>query len=389
MTEQSQLDAQLAQIRTDVLAGKMSRRAALQAIGAAAAMATLAARGVSVAAQDASPAAGEGTDGVVQTFYQRGYTINPTSFDFNADLYCNADTNAFEGVVTFDADFNPSPGWAESWESNEDASMWIFHIRQNNTGWTDGTPVTAHDFVYSWTRQLDPETAAPYASFFFDVKNAEAFNTGAEGITGADLGLRAIDDWTLEVTCEGPRGGFPLKAAYAAAWPAPSWQVEEHGDQWALGGDVPLVSNGPFKLVEWVPDVKWTMEKNPGFWDAENISIDNYVAPIYPSANQVLLFEEGSDDHQLDWAILPAADYARYLEDPEKAQLLSPYVYPGLWMMLPSNGIPPFDQPEVLTALSHAIDRERLVTVTNGLVYPAYCMMPQGVFGFLEDPSLS
>ncbi len=386
MTEHSQLDAQLAQIRADVLSGKMSRRAALKAAGAAAAVATLSARGLSsVGAQDATP--GAGSEEVVQTFYQRGYTINPTSFDFNANLYCNGDTNAFEGVLTFDADLNPAPGWAESWESNEDASVWTFHIRQNNTGWSDGTPVTAHDYVYSWGRQLLPETAAPYASFFFDVLNAEALNTGAEGVTVDDLGLKALDDWTLEVTCEGPRGGFPLKTAYAAAWPAPKWAVEEHGDQWALG-EVPLVSNGPFNLENLEPDVKWTMVRNEGFWDAENIHIDNYTVPIYPSANQVLLFESGSGDQQLDWAILPGADYLRYLEDPEKAESMNPYVYPGIWMLLPSNGIAPFDKPEVLKALSHAIDRDRLVTVTNGLVTPAYCMMPQGVFGYLDDPSL-
>ena len=386
MTEHSQLDAQLARIRADVLSGKMSRRAALKAAGAAAAAATLAARGISpTSAQDATPAAG--SEDVVQTFYQRGYTINPTSFDFNANLYCNGDTNAFEGVLTFDADLNPAPGWAESWESNEDASVWTFHIRQNNTGWSDGTPVTAHDYVYSWGRQLLPETAAPYASFFFDVKNAEALNTGAEGVTVDDLGLKAIDDWTLEVTCEGPRGGFPLKTAYAAAWPAPKWAVEEHGDQWALG-EIPLVSNGPFNLESLEPDVKWTMVRNEGFWDAENISIDNYTVPIYPSANQVLLFESGSGDQQLDWAILPGADYLRYLEDPEKAETMNPYVYPGIWMLLPSNGIAPFDKPEVVKAMSHAIDRDRLVTVTNGLVTPAYCMMPQGVFGYLDDPSL-
>lgn len=384
MSDQSHLDAQLAQIRADVLSGKLSRRAALKAAGAAAFAATLAARGVTStsAAQDA------GADDVVQIFYQRGYTTNPTSFDFNADLYCNGDTNAFSSVVTFDADLNPAPDWAESWSSNEDASVWTFNIRPNNTGWTDGNPVTAHDFVYSWGRQLRPETAAPYASFFFDIKNAEAFNTGAEGVTEADLGLKAIDDWTLEVTCEGPRGGFPLKAAYAAAYPAPKWAVEEHGDKWALGTEVPLVSNGPFKLDSLEPDVKWTMSRNENHWDAENIAIDSYTAPLYPSANQVLLFESGSGDQQLDWAILPGADYLRYLEDPEKAELMSPYVFPGIWMLLPSNGIPPFDKLEVRKAVSHSIDRDRLVTVTNGLVAPAYCMVPQGVFGFLDDPSL-
>ncbi len=76
----------------------------------------------------------------VQTFYQRGYTTSPTSFDFNANLYCNGDTNAFASVVTFDADLNPAPDWAETWESNEDASVWTFHIRPDNAGWSDGNP---------------------------------------------------------------------------------------------------------------------------------------------------------------------------------------------------------------------------------------------------------
>lgn len=388
MTEQLQLDAQLAKIRADVQSGKISRRSALKAIGAAAAMATVAARGGAVGAQgtpESGSAAGDGR----QIFYQRsGNNINPTSFDFNANLYCNGDTNAWSGLLTYDADLNPAPDWAETWESNEDATVWTFHIRPDNKGWSDGNPVTAHDFIYSFARQLDPATAAPYASFLFDIKGAEAYNLGEEGATAENLGMKAIDDWTLEVTMEGPRGGFPLKVAYQAAFPAPKWEVEKHGEKWALGGDVPLVSNGPFTLETWEPDVRWTMVRNEAHWAAADIALDWYMTPIYPAANQVLMFEEGSGDQRIDWAILPAADYARYLEDPEKAELLNPYINQGIWMLLPSNGIPPFDKPEVLKALSHAIDRDRLVTVTNGLAAAAYCMVPQGVFGFLDDPSL-
>ncbi len=385
MTEQSRLDAQLAQIRADVQSGKMSRRAALKAIGAAAATATVAARGGSALAQ-ATPDAGS-ADTVEQIFFNRSpNNTNPTTFDFNANLYCNADTYAFSGLLTYDADLNPAPDWAETWESNEDASVWTFHIRPNNTGWTDGTPVTAHDFVYSYARQLDPATAAPYASFLFDIKGGEAYNLG-EG-SAEDLGLKAIDDWTLECTMEGPRGGFPLKVGYQAAFPAPQWEVEKHGEKWALGGDIPLVSNGPYKLESWTPDVQWVMVRNEDHWDAENIPISRITSPIYPATNEVLMFEEGKGDQRVDWAFLPAADYARYLEDPEKAELLNPYINQGIWMMLPSNGIPPFDKIEVRKALSHAIDRDRLVTVTNGLAASAYCMVPQGVFGFLDDPSL-
>jgi len=394
------LDQQLEAIRERVASGKMSRRSALKAGAAAAAAATIAARGRA----SAGPAGSErkllrSQEAGEQIFYHDGIWENPVSFDWNANLYCNGEEETFAGLLTFDADLNPIPDWAESWESNEDASVWTFHIRPDNKGWTDGNPVTAHDFVWSWARQLDAATAAPYASFLFDVKYGEAYNTQTpyavagdplEGKvpTAEDLGAKALDDWTLEVTMEGPRGGFPNKAAYYASVPAPRWAVEEHGEKWALGGDIPLVSNGPFKLDNWEPDVRLEMSRHEGYWDAENIQLARVTDPIFPNANAVLLFEEGEGDQQLDWTQLSGADFQRYLDDPEKSQLLSPYVYPGIWMLLPSNGQVPFDKLEVRKALSHAIDRERLTTVTNGLEAPAYCMVPQGVFGFLEDPSL-
>ncbi|MEZ4500683.1 MAG: ABC transporter substrate-binding protein [Thermomicrobiales bacterium] len=157
--------------------------------------------------------------------------------------------------------------------------------------------------------------------------------------------------------------------------------VEEHGAQWALGGDIPIVSNGPFKVDNWEYDVKIEMSKNPGFWDAANIKMERVVCPITPTANAVLAFEEGSGDARLDWTPLSGADYQRYLDDPELSTQLSPYVYPGIWMFVPSNGIPPFDKLEVRKAVSHAIDRERLVTITNGLVTPAFCMVPRAYSG--------
>jgi peptide/nickel transport system substrate-binding protein/oligopeptide transport system substrate-binding protein len=131
------------------------------------------------------------------------------------------------------------------------------------------------------------------------------------------------------------------------------------------------------------------MSKNEGYWDAENIKLTNVIDPIYPAANEILLYEAGSGDQRLDWAVLDSANFERYMSDPELSKQVSPYVYPGIWMMLPQVTIAPFDKIEVRTALGHAIDRDRLATITNGLVTPAYCMVPQGVFGFLDDPSLA
>ena len=251
-----------------------------------------------------------------QIFYHTGIYTDPTSFDWNANLYCNAEEETFASVLQFNENLEAVADWAETFEPNADASVWTFHIRPDNKGWSDGTPVTAGDFVYSWRRQLDPETKAAYAGFLFDIKYAEQFNTGAtvddandplngKVPTGDDLGAKALDDWTLEVTMAGPRAYFPQVVAYTAAVPAPKWKVEELGDKWALNENgEPIVSNGPFKVDEWNKGQSIKMSKNEGYWDAENIKLTNVIDPIYPAANEVLLYEAGSGDQRLDWAVL-------------------------------------------------------------------------------------
>jgi len=386
----------------------MSRRQVLKVAAAAAAgTATAAAVGIATRANvAASPLTGRNrirfaSQTEEQIFYQDGIWNDPPSFDWNANLDCNAEEETFAGLLTFNADLNAEPDWAESFETNSDASEYTFHIRKDNKGWTDGNPVTADDFVYSWRRQLDPATKAAYAGFLFDIKNAEAFNTSTaiddandplngKVPTGDDLGLQAVDQWTLKVTMQGPRAYFPQVVAYQAAVPAPKWQVDKYGDKWALGEDnIPIVSNGPFKVDAWEKGKVIRMSKHDGYWNAENIKLDKVVDPVFPQASNILLYEKGSGDQQLDWTVLGAADFQRYSGDPNLASQIQPYVYPGIWMLVPGNFIPPFDKIEVRKAVSHAIDRDRLATVTGGLVTPGYCMVPIGVFGFLDDPALA
>ena len=127
------------------------------------------------------------------------YSGDPVSFDWNLNLYCNAEVEITAGLLTFDADLNAIPDWAETFEPNEDASVWTFKIRKDNQGWTNGTdtrPVTAQDFVYSWERQLNPANAAAYAGFLLDIKNAEKFNLGEEGVKpegSGHQGCRRLD----------------------------------------------------------------------------------------------------------------------------------------------------------------------------------------------------
>jgi oligopeptide transport system substrate-binding protein len=331
-----------------------------------------------------------------EKFYQFGRRDDPVSFDWNLNLYANAEPRVAAGLLTFDADLNAIPDWAETFTPNEDASIWTFNIRPDNVGWTDGSetrPVTAHDFVFSWERQLNPANGAAYAAFLFDVKNAEKYNLGEEGITGADLGVVALDDWTLEVTMEGPRAYFPQVVAYYASVPSPQWAIEEYGSERWASGEVPLWVNGPFKLDRWEHDVILELSPNPGYWDVESVHVQKVYEPIIPAESAILAYERGEGDQRLDWVTVPASDVTRFRDDPELSEQLKNYVYPGIWMLVPSNGIEPFQNDEVglkvRRALSHAVDRSRLVEVTNGLSAEAYCMVPTGVFGYIDDPEIA
>jgi oligopeptide transport system substrate-binding protein len=394
-------------MEADLRERSINRRRLMQGTMAAAGLAGLSpfafGRGLSGAV--AAPAAQDGAEpDEEQIFYHFVLQNEPLSFDWNANLYVSAEPETFSGLLTFDPDGNAVPDWAERFESNEDGSVWTFYLRPDNTGWSNGDPVTAHDFVWSFARILDPAPVGAaaqnsYSFILYDIKNGEAFSTGSpverEGDplngqvpTAADLGLRAIDDWTLEVTLEGPSANFPQKVAYTACVPAHRPSVEEHGEAWALG-DIPLVSNGPFKLDQWEKGVKVVVSRNENHWQAEEIVLETVVDPIISAANSVLAFEQGTGDQRLDWTPVGADNLPRFQEDPELSQLLRKYVYPGIWMLLPSNGVAPFDQIEVRRALSHAIDRERLVSVTNNLVVPAYGMVPIGVYGYFDDPEIA
>ncbi len=372
-----------------VLATELTRRGLVKSAAAATAGAAVfggAAKFGARSAAAAAPSAAQAAAGE-QLFYNYVLQNNPLTYDFNSNLYAGAEPEVWAGLLTFDPDGRVVPDWAERWESNEDASVWTFYLRQNNKGWSNGDPVTAHDAVWSLARILNPETNNSYAFILYDVKNGEAFNGGTAKVE--DLGLKAIDDWTVEITLEGPRANFPQKIAYTACVFAHRPSVEKYGEKWALGGDIPLVSNGPYKLDLWEQGVKADHSLNPGYWDAETIRVTKLIDPIIPGDQTALAFESGKGDQQLDWTPVGAADLQRFQGDPNLAPLLKQFVYPGIWMLLPSNGQAPFDKIEVRRALSHAIDRDRLVTVTNGLALPANVMTPVGVYGYFEDPAIS
>jgi oligopeptide transport system substrate-binding protein len=249
----------------------VGRRDFLKVVGAMAAFGGLGFATTAQAAKPSKPGPGEKL-AKDQTFRWGGggwMQNEPSSHDFNKDLYCGGAQSLFAGLMVFDADFVAVPWMATKVESNKDGSVWTFTMRKDSR-WSDNSPVSARDFEWSWKRQLDPASAAPYASFLYDIKNGEKFNK--KQVTDAkEVGVRAKDDWTLEVTLEGPRGYFAVLAAYLAALPAHRGAVEKHGDKWTEAGNI--VTNGPFTLEAWEHNKQMVLRKNPYYYGAKDVHL--------------------------------------------------------------------------------------------------------------------
>jgi oligopeptide transport system substrate-binding protein len=360
----------------------VGRRDFLKVVGAMAAFGGLGFVTHAEAAQPAVPAPGEKL-AKDQTFRVGGggYNANePASHDFNKDLYCGGVPALFAGLMVFNADFVAVPWMATKVEGNKDGSVWTYTIRKDSR-WSDNAPVSARDFEWSWKRQLDPASAAPYASFLYDIKNGEAFNK--KQITDpSQVGVKAKDDWTLEVTLEGPRGYFPVLSAYLAALPGYRPAVEKYGDKWTEAANI--VCNGPFTLEAWEHNRQIVLKKNPYYYGAKDVHLTRVVLPIIPVASGALPYE----NNELDMTLLQSGDLKRLQSDPRMQKDVFRYPYPGTWYLTPQVTKPPFDNVKVRRAVGHAVDRENVVKVAQGFAIPAWSMIPPGFPGAVDDPAI-
>ena len=182
-------------------------------------------------------------------------------------------------VVGYDGEIYP--GVAETWELSEDGLTLTFHLRKSN--WSDGTPLTAHDFVYAAERVLDPNTAYENAYSFYDLANGEAYNLGE--CSFEEVGVKALDDYTLQYTFETPLStGLYGFAGYVYA-PMNRAACEKYGETYGAEADQ-VLTNGPFICTEWLHESKITLKKNENYWNAENVKIDE-IQFIVGAADQV------------------------------------------------------------------------------------------------------
>ena len=282
----------------------------------------------------------------------------------------------FLGLVTQDAAGRSIPGAAESWTVSDDGLVYTFTLRDHN--WSDGTPVTASDFEFAFQRLVAPETAAQYASILYVVKNAQPLNEATlEDVSS--LGVKAIDDKTLEVTLEYPAPYFIEQLTHHSAYPVPKHKIEELGGDWIKPGN--MVSNGAFVAVEWLPNDHVTIVKNDGFYDAASVSLDKVT--FYPTEERnagTKRFRAGEIDVQYDFA----SEQIDWLKEnlPDETRI-SPWRNTYYYTFNLEK--PPFDNKNIRRALAMAIDRKAIVEkVLRTGEFPAYSMVPPGLGGYNE-----
>jgi oligopeptide transport system substrate-binding protein len=296
------------------------------------------------------------------------------------DVEHNVVNALFEGLVEYDPkDLHSVPGMATTWNVSKDGKRYTFHLRKN-AQWSDGRPVTAHDFVYAWTRVLDPKTAAPYAYILYYLKNGQAFNAGK--ITDvAQVGVRAKDDYTLEVDLENPTPFFVTLTAFHTYRPVPRWVVEKYGPKWTLPAHI--VSNGAFMLKSWTPYKEVFVVKNPRYWDAKRVQLAGAkFLPIEEKETGLKMYEAG----QLHIAWKPPD-----IRVPDLMQRADALVGPKLASYFYRLNVtkPPLDDVRVRQALNYAVDRKTIAQkYLQGAQIASAGFVPVGMKGYAQPKGL-
>ena len=279
--------------------------------------------------------------------------------------------NCFEGLVTYDATGSIVGGAAETWDISDDGLVYTFHLR-DGLKWSDGSDLTAEDFVYSLQRVLTPATTAQYVSMVTGyVKNAQEFYDGTA--TADELGVKAVDAQTLEITLIQPTSFFIDLVSMWCYDPVQKATIEANGDRWTAAADT-YICNGPFKMTQLKMGEGYVLEKNENYWDAANVSLEKLTFRfILDSATALTAYESGEVDGIRS---IPTADYARLKAAGAGIQTVPNYgtVYYNI-----NCAKAPYDNVLVRKALNLAIDRQALIdNVVQLNATPAYSFLAPG-----------
>jgi len=316
-----------------------------------------------------------------QTF---NYRVLDNINSLDPDIVEDVDTsyvvgNLFEGLYNEDAKGNPVPGAAESYDVNKDNTVFTFHLRKGAV-WSNGDPVKASDFVFSWRRAVDPKTASNYSYFpgLVGVKNADDIVAGK--MPPDQLGVKAIDDNTLEVDLNKSVPYFVRSTAHATLFPIPQAVVEKFGNDWTKPENI--VGNGAYVLAENKPGERVTIKRNPKYWDNAKTVLETINFLTINDENQgVTRYLSG----EVDQTDVPAGQYPQmkqqYPNEAHSVPQLCTYYFDI--NMTDKQTVPALKDVKVREAISMAIDRDVIVNnVLQGGQIPAYFFTPPATADF-------
>jgi oligopeptide transport system substrate-binding protein len=302
----------------------------------------------------------------------------------------NVLSTLFEGLVTLDEEtFQPRPGAAARWEISADGRTYTFHLHPHGR-WSNGDPLTARDFVYSFRRALSPAFGSEYKDALFPVRNAEPFARG-QLADFADVGVRATDDHTLILTLERPTPYFLTVLRANVCFPVHAASVERGGarfddrtGRWTQGR--PFVGNGPFRLREWRDHLHLAVEKNPHYWDAARVRLNEVVFhPAESTQAQELAFRAGQLHTTWD---VPLAKIDAYRQETPARLIVEPYF--ESYFLRFNTRHRHFADVRLRRALSLAIDRESIVrNILRGGQTAATALTPPGIGGYTPPAVLN
>ncbi len=277
------------------------------------------------------------------------------------------------GLIQSAPDGSPMPGMAQSWDTSEDGLTWTFHLR--DAVWSDGVPVTADDFVFSLRRILNPTTASEYASLLYFIKNAQPVNEGK--LPPEAVGAEAPNARTLVIHLEHPAPYLLELAKHQTMYPAPKHAVEKWGDGWVQPGR--YLSNGPYLLKEWRLGDYIHLVKNPKFYDADTVCVDEVY--YYPT-NDAISAERRVKRGELDANTDIQSNRIAFLKE-EIPDYVRVHTYLGVTYLAFNTNLPKLKDKRVREALNMAIDRDFITKkLLRGGQEPAYTFVPPGVANY-------
>ncbi|MBI5182011.1 MAG: peptide ABC transporter substrate-binding protein [Nitrospirae bacterium] len=285
-------------------------------------------------------------------------------------------TSLMDGLTQFDDRLNPIPAVAKKWVVSNNGKRYTFYLR-DDVYWTDGAPVTAYDFEFSWKRLLSPDTAAEYAYFLYDINNAQEFNSGK--IKDFSLvGIKAVDKHTLVVDLKKPTPYFPSITTFMVTFPLRRDIVGKHGSRWTEPENI--VTNGPFILHKWKHEYKIELRPNKRYYAGKPLLDKIEMFMIGETSTALTLYETGG----LDIAGIPPIAIPHYKNNPEYRNL--PILRNNYYGFNVTK--PPFNDVRIRKAFSMAIDRSEFPKILKGGELPAASWIPKGMLAYNPDIGL-